>query len=88
MLCFGELAQHSAVAYGASAVHVSDIQTVQQHVMALLPNVGSVLVKGSRFMKMERVTEAMQTACANVNTDANANTHVGKENKKESTPCC
>ncbi len=90
LLCMGELAQHSATAYGASAVHVADIHALQQQVMAWLPSMGSVLVKGSRFMKMERVIEAMQTACANVNAnaDVNADPHVGKENKKESTPCC
>jgi UDP-N-acetylmuramoyl-tripeptide--D-alanyl-D-alanine ligase len=86
----GELAEHSATAYGVSAVHVADIHVLQQQVMALLPSMGSVLVKGSRFMKMERVIETMQAACANVNAnaDVNADPHVGKENKKESTPCC
>jgi UDP-N-acetylmuramoyl-tripeptide--D-alanyl-D-alanine ligase len=79
LLCLGDLSQHSATAYGVSAVHATDIDTLTQHVLALLPNAGSVLVKGSRFMKMERVTEAMQ-ACENA--------HVGKEDKKETTPCC
>lgn len=79
VLCLGELAQHSATAYGAGAWHAPDIDTLTQRVMALLPTAGSVLVKGSRFMKMERVTEALQ-ACAPPN--------VGKENKKEPSPCC
>jgi UDP-N-acetylmuramoyl-tripeptide--D-alanyl-D-alanine ligase len=98
VLCLGELAQHSASAYGAQALHFSDIQTLQNHLMALLPNAGSVLVKGSRFMKMERVTEAMQAACANecanvgagaaASTQAHAQANVGQDKKKESTPCC
>ena len=92
VLCLGELAQHSALAYGAQAVHVPDIETLQNHVMALLPRAGSVLVKGSRFMQMERVTQAMQAVCAdesvNVSASLSAPSDVGQENKKESTPCC
>ncbi len=98
VLCLGELAQHSASAFGSQALHFSDIQTLQNHLMTLLPGAGSVLGKGSRFMKMERVTEAMQAACANesasVNTGAAASTQahaqadVGQDKKKESTPCC
>jgi hypothetical protein len=76
------LAQHSASTFGAQALHFSDIQTLQNHLMTLLPGAGSVLVKGSRFMKMERVTEAMQAACANesasvsVSNGATASTQV------------
>ncbi|MBC7378562.1 MAG: UDP-N-acetylmuramoyl-tripeptide--D-alanyl-D-alanine ligase [Burkholderiaceae bacterium] len=36
-----------------------DIDALNRSVIALLPGVGSVLVKGSRFMKMERVVEAI-----------------------------
>jgi UDP-N-acetylmuramoyl-tripeptide--D-alanyl-D-alanine ligase len=86
VLCLGDLAQHSASAYGAQALHFSDIQALQNHLMTLLPGAGSVLVKGSRFMKMERVTEAMQAMCATENAQAQAN--VGQDKKKESTPCC
>ena len=40
-------------------LHFDDIDTLLAAVMAQLPNVGSVLVKGSRFMKMERVVQAI-----------------------------
>ena len=41
--------------------HFDDIDALISAVLAQLPHVGSVLVKGSRFMKMERVVHAMTT---------------------------
>jgi len=74
VLCLGELAAHTATASGANAHHMIDIDALNQRVLQQLPQVGSVLVKGSRFMKMERVIEAI-SACHD-------------QNKKETTPCC
>jgi UDP-N-acetylmuramoyl-tripeptide--D-alanyl-D-alanine ligase len=39
--------------------HFQDIETLNAAVLAQLPGLSSVLVKGSRFMKMERVVEAV-----------------------------
>jgi UDP-N-acetylmuramoyl-tripeptide--D-alanyl-D-alanine ligase len=74
LLCLGDLAAHTATACGANAHHLPDIDALNQHVMQQLPHLGSVLVKGSRFMKMERVIDAI-SACHD-------------QNKKETTPCC
>lgn len=39
--------------------HFSDMDTLNAAVLTELPQLGSVLVKGSRFMKMERVVQAI-----------------------------
>jgi UDP-N-acetylmuramoyl-tripeptide--D-alanyl-D-alanine ligase len=56
--CAGALCRHAADAFGSRARHFAD---APQLVAALggLPAVGAVLVKGSRFMKMERVVAAL-----------------------------
>lgn len=46
------------------ARHFADIETLNSAVLACLPDTASVLVKGSRFMKMERVVQAIQAAAA------------------------
>jgi UDP-N-acetylmuramoyl-tripeptide--D-alanyl-D-alanine ligase len=74
VLCLGELAAHSAQAVGKRAQHFVDIETLNKNVTQLLPQVGSVLVKGSRFMKMERVIDVINACQGN--------------SQKETTPCC
>ncbi|MDZ5455510.1 UDP-N-acetylmuramoyl-tripeptide--D-alanyl-D-alanine ligase [Azohydromonas lata] len=52
--CAGTLCAHAAQAYGAGARHFASTEALLDAVPAL-PQVPSVLVKGSRFMRMERV---------------------------------
>ena len=65
VLALGELARHSVSAFESTdglageARHFDAIEPLQAAVIARLPTLGSVLVKGSRFMKMERVVQAM-----------------------------
>jgi UDP-N-acetylmuramyl pentapeptide synthase len=40
--------------------HWTDFQALVDHVVAALPHTGSVLVKGSRFMRMERLVQALE----------------------------
>ena len=58
LFTLGELSASAATSFGAGR-HFGDVQSMQAAVLAELPRVGSVLVNGSRFMKMERVVEAI-----------------------------
>lgn len=59
--CAGAMAREAAVAYGPAARHFDSVAAL----IAALPEAPafrSVLVKGSRFMKMEQVVAALQAA--------------------------
>jgi UDP-N-acetylmuramoyl-tripeptide--D-alanyl-D-alanine ligase len=53
LLTLGEQAR------GMGGLHFGDIDALNAAVIEQLPRAASVLVKGSRFMKMERVVEAI-----------------------------
>ena len=55
LLTFGALASASATAFGPQATHFNDIDALQAAALALATPPATVLVKGSRFMQMERV---------------------------------
>jgi UDP-N-acetylmuramoyl-tripeptide--D-alanyl-D-alanine ligase len=57
LLTLGELAQHAAQAFGPGGRHFADIDTLRQAADAMATPDAAVLVKGSRFMKMERVVQ-------------------------------
>ncbi|MFZ2988553.1 UDP-N-acetylmuramoyl-tripeptide--D-alanyl-D-alanine ligase [Ideonella sp.] len=62
--CAGQASAHAAQAYGAGARHFADTAALlaEVSVVATRPAFASVLVKGSRFMKMEQIVAALQAA--------------------------
>ena len=58
LFTLGEQSQGAASAFGQGR-HFNDMAELTTAVLAELPALGSVLVKGSRFMKMERVVQSI-----------------------------
>ena len=73
VLCLGELTAYAVQACGPSAQHFHDIDALNHQVSQVLPMAASVLVKGSRFMKMERVLDTI--------------TKQSEQHMQETTPC-
>jgi UDP-N-acetylmuramoyl-tripeptide--D-alanyl-D-alanine ligase len=67
LLTLGDLARHASNAFGHGARHFDDIGSINQAVDALVTRDTTVLVKGSRFMKMERTVQHL------VNTETSEN---------------
>ncbi len=59
----GTLARHASTAFGAQARHFEDMDKLNEVIAGIAPN-ASVLVKGSRFMKMERVVQHLSGTAA------------------------
>ncbi|MEA5098428.1 MAG: UDP-N-acetylmuramoyl-tripeptide--D-alanyl-D-alanine ligase [Burkholderiaceae bacterium] len=55
----GDLARDAASAFGMNAVHFNDLDELMRALQAMLPSGATVLVKGSRFMQMERVVQQL-----------------------------
>ncbi len=63
LLCMGELMRYGAAVF-PGARHFGGMESLSNAVLADLPHYRSVLVKGSRFMKMERVVQAIEAAAS------------------------
>ena len=62
LLTLGQLARHSSTAFGPGATHFDQIDALLAFLDGCLTPGATVLIKGSRFMKMERVViHLMQT---------------------------
>ena len=61
LFTLGELSLHAHRAFGTQkGQHFADMAAMQAAVSAVWRSVSSILVKGSRFMKMERVVQTLQ----------------------------
>jgi UDP-N-acetylmuramoyl-tripeptide--D-alanyl-D-alanine ligase len=60
LFALGAQSAGAVLAFGAGR-HFPDMDALRAAVLAELPKVGSVLVKGSRFMKMEQIVQAIGT---------------------------
>jgi UDP-N-acetylmuramoyl-tripeptide--D-alanyl-D-alanine ligase len=72
LFTFGELGELAAKAFGAKAQHFSSIEDLISSLKPLMHKGVTVLVKGSRFMQMERVVNQL----------------LEKSNELEGKPCC
>ena len=64
LFVLGELCTHSAAAFGEDARHYADVDALLAALEPWLAADVTVLVKGSRFMRMERVVQALTGAQA------------------------
>jgi len=59
LYCLGDLSKEMVAAFGAGAKHFESPEAVAAEVLPQLNNNSTVLVKGSRFMRMERVVSLL-----------------------------
>jgi len=62
LLCLGELSVNTARGFGEGAMHFERIEELLAEVEQALGKEVTVLVKGSRYMKMERVVQSFKEA--------------------------
>lgn len=72
LFTFGELSELAAKAFGDNAQHYSTLETLVTNLKPLMQKGVTVLVKGSRFMQMERVVNQL----------------IEKNNELEEKSCC
>ena len=91
--CFalGDLARHTQAAC-PGARHFDSMEALLAALLELLPQLGSVLVKGSRFMRMERVVEALLALQQPQETKPQSNPQQPIPQpptpREETPPCC
>jgi UDP-N-acetylmuramoyl-tripeptide--D-alanyl-D-alanine ligase len=59
LLALGDLARDAVIGFGKGAAHFTDIESLQKAAREMATSGTTLLVKGSRFMQMERVADAL-----------------------------
>jgi len=62
LYCLGDLSQEMVRGFGAGAKHFKAPEAIAEEVIPQLSGNVTVLVKGSRFMRMERVVKLLLAA--------------------------
>jgi UDP-N-acetylmuramoyl-tripeptide--D-alanyl-D-alanine ligase len=73
LYALGELAAVTARAFGAGARHYSRIEELLADVEGALGPQTALLVKGSRFMQMERVVRGIEVTTVNLKSGGTGN---------------
>jgi UDP-N-acetylmuramoyl-tripeptide--D-alanyl-D-alanine ligase len=60
LLALGENSMHAVQAFGANAIHYASLQALLDAASGAMKKDTTVLVKGSRFMQMERVVDVLE----------------------------
>ncbi|MBF6631172.1 MAG: UDP-N-acetylmuramoyl-tripeptide--D-alanyl-D-alanine ligase [Comamonas sp.] len=63
VLAIGPQMQQAVTAFGQGATHFEDLPALIAALQGQMAQTGSVLVKGSRSMKMENVVQALESTC-------------------------
>jgi len=70
LFTLGDLSQHASHAFGTGAKHFQHLPDLLAELQGLLQAGDSILIKGSRSAKMERVTQALQQVDQQEGTDS------------------
>lgn len=86
LLTVGALSQYAGEAFGTRGQHFADMQVLCDKLQSQrLPRSGTVLVKGSRFMTMERILPLLQLPVAD---GATAPVQTNAYGSRGGLPCC
>jgi len=90
LLAAGELSHETVAGFGTGGEHFASHAALIEALRGRLTTDTTVLVKGSRFMRMEQVVEALAVPSADTRapTSGGGSATTPRSAHKEATPCC